>query len=368
MIYHVEIAGKGGITQYTFNLVSHLQELRKDRPVAIIGARHYELESLPRNFELIRLFNRFKTNPFKLLRFFLFKIKKEDVVHFQLSSFPPFVLAMMLLLKIFVRPTIVVTVHNVVSHEASFADKHILLTIYRLSDRLIVHAQQNKDELIRLFQIPESKIQVIPHGNYLFAQKLNATSESPKEKGRFELLFFGYIRAYKGLDLLLKSLKIVTEQNPNVLLHVVGKPHESFEKYNQLIDALQLQPFVRLNLDYVPIEEVQAYFSRVDAVVLPYKRISQSGVIFLAYAFAKPVIATNIGGIPEVVENGKSGLLIPPNDSQALAEAILKLANHPEIAREMGAYAQELSRTKYSWEAIARRTWDLYDSMSGAKA
>ena len=81
----------------------------------------------------------------------------------------------------------------------------------------------------------------------------------------------------------------------------------------------------------------------------------------MAYAFAKPVIATKIGGIPEVVEDGKSGILIPPKNEQALTEAILKLMNNTALVRQMGAYAQELSRSKYSWQAIAKKTWDLYD-------
>ncbi len=361
MIYHVEIAGKGGITQYTFNLVTHLKKLRPEESIAILGAKHYELEKLPRKFTLIRLFNRFKTNPVKLFRFFAFNIGHGDIVHFQLSSYPPFVLTLLLLLKITHRPNTVVTVHNVVSHETSFATKHILLAIYRLADQLIVHAQQNKNELTQKFRIPKNKIHVIPHGNYLFAQELGSAKTEEVQKDRFELLFFGYIRAYKGLDLLLKSLKKVTEKNPNILLNIVGKPHEDFGKYAQLIESLNLKPFINLRLDYVPFEEVQHYFSRSDVVVLPYKRISQSGVIFMAYAFAKPVIATKIGGIPEVVEDGKSGILIPPKNEQALTEAILKLMNNTALVRQMGAYAQELSRSKYSWQAIAKKTWDLYD-------
>ncbi len=363
MIYHVEIAGKGGITQYTYNLVTHLKKLRPESPVAILGAKDYELEKLARNFQLIRLFNRFKTNPLALLHFFTTRIKREDIVHFQLSSFPPFVLFMMLLLKSFRKPTIVVTVHNVISHETSFADKHILLTIYRLADQLIVHAHENKKELIEQFGIRKDKITVIPHGNYLFAQEIGGTPKISGAKDRFELLFFGFIRAYKGLDVLLKSLSIATEKNKHLLLHIVGKPHESFDKYAQLIESLHLQDFVDLQLEYVPIEEVQHYFQRSDAVVLPYKRISQSGVIFMAYAFGKPVIATKIGGIPEVVEDGKSGLLVPAEDEQALAQAILKLAGNKEMAEKMGAYALKLSQNKYSWQAIARKTYQLYDEL-----
>lgn len=366
MIYHVEIAGKGGITQYTFNLVTHLQNAKSSEKLGIIGAKNYELENLPRNFRLFHVFNRFKTNPFVLLYFFLFKIKCRDIVHFQLSSFPEFVLLLILILKLKGCKKIVVTVHNVVSHETNFWTKHILLNIYRLASRLIVHAQQNKDELTEGFRIAPEKVWVIPHGNYMFANPDETEPAAPVEKERFELLFFGYIREYKGLDYLLKSIDLVRRKNPKILLNIVGKPFEDFEKYRSLIKELQIEEFVHLHLDYVPFEKMKYYFNRVDVVVLPYKRISQSGVIFLSYAFARPVIATNIGGIPEVVEDGRSGILVPPHDVNALAEAILRLMEHPEQVKEMGAYARQLSKTKYSWQAIAEKTWELYRSLQAS--
>ncbi len=369
MIYHVEIAGKGGITQYTFNLMTHLKKQKPHVSLVLLGAKEYELENLERNFSLQYMFNRFKTNPLKLFRFLAGRIKHEDIVHFQLSSFPVFVLIMMLWLKVTSRPFIVVTVHNVVSHETSWADKNILRTIYRLADRLIVHARQNRDELVSRFNIAQTKIWIIPHGNYLFAHEWSHTKTEPaKKKERFELLFFGYIRPYKGLDVLLRALARVVSKNSHVLLHIVGKAHENFETYARLIEKLKLKDYVHLQLRYVPIEEVQTYFKRADVVVLPYRSISQSGVVFLAYAFAKPVIATNIGGLPEVIENGKSGILVAPEDDRALAEAILNLMEDPLALQKMGAYALELSQKKYSWQAIARQTWQLYDSLNKAKA
>lgn len=368
MIYHVEIAGKGGITQYTFNLVQHLAQTDSPFEFAIVGAKQYELQDSPRNFRLIPVFNRFKTNPIKLLSFFLFKVKKNDMVHFQLSAFPPFILSIILLLKLFKRPRIVVTAHNVVSHETNFWTKHILLAIYRLADRVIVHARQNKEEMISLFKQPEEKITVIPHGNYLFVENFDVTAAQngapPKDKNnKFEILFFGYIRKYKGLEYLLRALNIVTETHKNVILNIAGKPYAGFEEYQKLIDELSLRPFVTLHLDYIPIQQVQRFFSSADVVALPYKRISQSGVIFLAYAFAKPVVASAIGGIPEVVEDGKSGLLVPPEDPQALADALIKLIEHPDLLRNMGRYNKQLSMEKFSWSAIAKKTVALYESL-----
>ena len=360
MIYHIEIAGKGGITQYTYNLVQALNEAGPGFSAAIVGAKKYELIDSPRNFELIQLFNRFKTNPFALLNFFLKKVQDQDIVHFQLSSYPILILNLIRLMQWFKETKIIVTAHNVVSHETFPVTRNALLKIYRKADNLIVHANQNKTDLNRQFQIDLDKIEVIPHGNYEFANSTGKKQPRSKNDPNFNLLFFGFIRAYKGLDILLEALKIVIEKNQNIRLQIAGKPKEAFQKYQQMIDTLGLSEYINLHLDYVAVPQMESFFENTDIVMLPYKRISQSGIIFLAYAFGKPVIASSVGGLPEVMDDGQSGLLVPAEDAAALAQAILKLANDPDQVQQMANYVQQLSQTKFSWQAIAEKTQKLY--------
>ena len=363
MIYQIEIAGKGGITQYTYNLVQALNNIGSDSVVSIVGAKQYELLESPRNFELIQLFNRFKTNPFSLLLFFLKIVQDSDIVHFQLSSYPILILNLVRLMQRFKKTKIVVTAHNVVSHETFPVTRNALLKIYRKADRIIVHAKQNKTDLNSQFQIAPDKIDVIPHGNYEFANPQDKELKPAKTDPYFKLLFFGFIRAYKGLDVLLEALKIVIEKNPQVRLQIAGKPKESFQEYQQMIDTLGLTEYIKLHLDYVAIPQMESFFKNTDVVMLPYKRISQSGIIFLAYAFGKPVIATSVGGLPEVVDDGQSGLLVPAEDAPALAQAILQLTGDRARLQQMAKYAQQLSQNKFSWEAIAKKTVDLYTTI-----
>jgi len=363
MVYHIEIAGKGGITQYTYNLVQALNSLNSDSVVSIVGAKKYELLESPRNFKLIQLFNRFKTNPFILLGFFLKKVQDQDIVHFQLSSYPILILNLIRLMQWFKKTKIVVTAHNVVSHETFPVTRNALLKIYRKADRIIVHAKQNKTDLNSQFQIELDKIEVIPHGNYEFANPAGKKPPQLKDNPNFNLLFFGFIRPYKGLDVLLDALKIVIEKNPQVRLQIAGKSKEPFQKYQQMIDTLDLADHISLHLDYVAIPEMESFFENSDIVVLPYKRISQSGIIFLAYAFGKPVIATSVGGLPEVVYDGQSGLLVPAEDAAALAKAILQLTSDRNQLKHMANYAQQLSQMKFSWQAIAKKTNDLYTTL-----
>lgn len=363
MIYHIEIAGKGGITQYTYNLVQALNESGPNRSAAIVGAKKYELIDAPRNFELIQLFNRFKTNPIRLIRFFLNHVQETDIVHFQLSSYPIVILNIIRLIQRVKKTKIVVTAHNVVSHETFPVTRNALLKIYRKTDRIIVHAKQNKTDLNSQFNITPEKIAVIPHGNYEFVNPTKKEQFRSKDDPNFNLLFFGFIRAYKGLDILLEALKIVVEKHQNIRLQIAGKPKESFQKYQQMIDLMGLSEYINLHLDYVAVPQMESFFENTDIVMLPYKRISQSGIIFLAYAFGKPVIASSVGGLPEVVDDGQSGLLVPAEDAEALAKAILQLASDPQKVQQMARYAQQLSQDKFSWQSIARKTSDLYTNL-----
>jgi glycosyltransferase involved in cell wall biosynthesis len=137
------------------------------------------------------------------------------------------------------------------------------------------------------------------------------------------MLFFGFVRQYKGLEYLLRAMPEVL-RNVQVKLLIVGEFWEDKEPYLKTIEELELQGDVVVVDRYVPNEEVGLYFSAADVVVLPYVDATQSAIVSLAYAFGKPVITTHVGGLPEVVRNGETGLVVPPRDDKALAEAIVR--------------------------------------------
>lgn len=165
------------------------------------------------------------------------------------------------------------------------------------------------------------------------------------------LLFFGFVRRYKGLRYLLHALPQVRASFPDVQLLVVGEFWEDERPYHELISGLGLNECVHLVNRYVPNEETGLYFSAADVVTLPYLEASQSGVVQMAFAFGRPVITTKVGGLAETVEHNHSGLIVPPADSEALAEAIICYFGQ-NLAPRFQAYIEEM-RGDFAWDRLS---------------
>jgi glycosyltransferase involved in cell wall biosynthesis len=144
-------------------------------------------------------------------------------------------------------------------------------------------------------------------------------------RSRLELLFFGFVRSYKGVDLLLEAMHFLRDRD--IFLTIAGEWWINERNSKEFIEKKKLSTKIEIANRYLKAEEVSAYFCRADVIVLPYRDASGTGVIPLAYHYGKPVIATNVGGLPELVDDKISGFLIPPRDSRALAGAIEKFLN-----------------------------------------
>lgn len=352
----VEISGRGGICHYTYNLS---QELSKISNTTLITAKDYELKGQQRGFDLLEMFKRFKTNPFFPF-FFIRAIRDATTIHFQLSQFPLFVLFLINLSRFFSRAAIIVTSHNVISHEYKENENSIYKKIYQKSDKIIVHSLYARGLLKTNFTISDSKIAIIPHGNYLF---FNAGLSFSGRGGEVKktVLFFGFIRKYKGLMCLIRAFAKVNKALPDSKLLIVGKPVEPFDEYRKEIERLHLDGNVEMNLEYVHFSKIKEYFERAGLVVLPYLEIAQSGILQLAYAFGKPVVVTNIGGLNEYVEDGNNGFIAPVNNADILAEKITAIMKDPVLQKKMGECSLELAHTKYSWGKVALDTIKTYE-------
>jgi len=354
----VEIAGRGGICHYTYNLA---QELSKTSEVSLITSKNYELKNKKNAFATTEIFNRFKTNPFFVLTLTrMFKGKNTGIIHFQLSQHPLFVSFLVNLAKFCSRAKIIVTSHNVISHEYKKLELGAYRNIYRKADKIIVHSLYAKDLLKSHFGILEKKISVIPHGNYLF---LNEDTNSGEKEYAAEniVLFFGYIRRYKGLMYLIRAFAKVKAELPDAKLLIIGKPVEPFAEYQKEIDKLHLDENVEKKLEYIHFSRIKEYFERAALVALPYLDITQSGIMQLAYAFGKPVVATDVGGLREYVENGKNGFIVPLNDIDAMAKKIITIIKNNELQKSMGEYSLKLAHTKYSWSEAVFKTLKVYE-------
>jgi len=174
-------------------------------------------------------------------------------------------------------------------------------------------------------------------------------------------LFFGFIRRYKGLDVLLDAWPRVRARRP-VELIVAGEFYEDAAPYRERVAKAGGAPAVRLLDHYLPDEEVETVFKAADVVVLPYRSATQSGVTYVAYALGLPVITTDVGGLAETVVPGDSGLVVAPENHEALAEAIVRY-----FAEGLGPRLREgvaRVRNEHSWEALAAATHDLVGELA----
>lgn len=241
--------------------------------------------------------------------------------------------------------------HNVIEHEASKLKTTLARYMLSKADRIIT---QSKQETTRVRELLGEDAPVItgfhptyaPLGVKEFDQ--NQARSILDIKGKV-LLFFGFVRPYKGLDVLLSAMPRVLAHHNAVLL-IVGEFWKDKGVYLEQIKRLGIGNSVKIFDDYVPNEKVGLYFAAADLVVQPYRSATGSGISQLAYGLNKPVIATRVGSLDEVIENGKNGRLVMPNDPDALAAAIIESLQVEPLAR-LNHHASQTSE-RFSWEGL----------------
>lgn len=289
---------------------------------------------------------------------------KGKVVHAQWWAYP---LALMYLVILSIaklrKRKVIITVHNVLPHEKSRLKNFLNRVVLFFGDYFIVHTESNREDLSRLYGIPRDRIYVIPHGilevyPVKWVPKIEARKYLGIPEDKRVILHFGNIRNYKGLDVLIESLKLVKEEVNDVVLLIAGKPWESWGKYERLIEKNGVSDIVIKKLDFIPPSEVEFYFAASDVVVLPYKYFdSQSGVAALALTFKKPLIVTNVGGLPDMVRDEK--VIAKAGDAKDLAMKIVHVLKDEKILEKLSKDAEELAKN-YSWDKIAERTVEVY--------
>jgi glycosyltransferase involved in cell wall biosynthesis len=274
---------------------------------------------------------------------------RPQVVH-QLAWHP----WMNLALPLFPKVPLVTTIHDASRHPGDRASSSLLQNWQlRRADQVIVHAESVKRQMMGGRIVSKGRIHVIPIGSYgLYRAWVgDEVSERPGT-----ILFFGRIWEYKGLQYLIQAEPLITQHVPNAQIVIAGRG-EPFEKYERKM--INKDHFVVHN-HYIPDEMVARLFREASVVALPYIEASQSAVLAIAYAFGKPVVASAVGGIPEVLEHGQTGYLVPPRDPQTLAEAIVTLLQDHALRQKMGSQALERAESQLSWPSIARRTLEVY--------
>jgi glycosyltransferase involved in cell wall biosynthesis len=283
---------------------------------------------------------------------------KPDVIHIQNRGELLFWLFAYPLIG---KPPVVCTFHDVKIHlgeESIRLRVRVKLRSYfatKYSDQIIVHGEKLKEQMIKEYSIQNEKVHAIPIGEHEVAPFKKYEREDIKEDGNL-ILFFGRIWEYKGLEYLIKAEPMITKEVPNAKVIIAGAG-EDFKKYESMM--INRDNFIVHNYR-IPYKEGAELFQGCSVVALPYIDASQSGVIPTAYGFKKPVVVTDVGAIPEIVDNGITGFIVPPKNPEALAEAIIKLLKDEKIRKQMGENAYKKLKTDLSWDNIAAKTIEVY--------
>ncbi len=255
---------------------------------------------------------------------------------------------------------------NVIPHEHRIGDEFLIKLIFKVGDYFMIHSKSVENDLLKFNK--GKPFMLSPHPVYNIFGPAVSKSESRevlKEKfdvdlpGEKVLLFFGYIRKYKGLPYLINAMKDIVEKL-NVRLLIVGEFYEDEKPTHDLINSLGLKDNIQIISDYIPNEDVKYFFCASDVLVLPYIDATQSGIIQIAYYYDKPVIATNVGGLGEVVIDGRTGFVVEPRSSKAIGDAVINYYRNDCEKQFSENVAEE--KKKYSWEEFISNIMKLVNS------
>jgi glycosyltransferase involved in cell wall biosynthesis len=286
------------------------------------------------------------------------RARAADVVHFQWLTVQPLDVRLPpIAWKRPTRPPLVLTAHDVLPREPRAGQLRAQRRLYERVDAVVVHSAHGAARLRDELGIDPAKVHTIPHGAFSHLTAQPVEQPLPPELaavGKPVVLCFGLIRPYKGIDVLLEAWRGIDDAE----LWVVGLPK---------MDLAPLRAAAPSNVRFVPHfvtdEEIPAYFRRADLVVLPYREIDQSGVLFTALAFGSPLLLTAVGGFPEVAASGAAEL-VPPGDPAALHRALARLLADTDARARLGAAARAAAAGPYAWDAIAAQHLALYRQLA----
>lgn len=252
--------------------------------------------------------------------------------------------------------------HNIIPHERKISDHFLADYFVKVMDGFLVLSESVMKDLIR-FEFP-NPIKISPHPLYDHfgdgLEKVKARKILQLDQDWNYLLFFGIIRQYKGLDLALKALASKKLKDEKIKLIVAGEFYSDKKDYLDLIDELGIADRVIFQSEYIPDQTVPAYFSAADLIIQPYKEATQSGVTQIAYHFDKPVLVTNVGGLPELVKHQKVGY-VSSLDTEEMADYILDFFRNNREA----AFVENIKELKkiYGWDLFLDQMNQLFQEL-----
>ena len=359
---------RGGLATFDHRLAEEFQQQGAESSlvsfslqypsVLFPGKTQYSDEPAPQGLRIRSLIN--SVNPLNWIAVGR-KLRRERpdliVVRFWLPFMGPALGSILRQVKKNKHTKVVCIADNVIPHEHRPGDKPFTKYFLQTCDAFVTMSEKVLADL-RTFE-PNKPAQLVSHPLYD-----NFGTPLPKEEARKALglpvqekilLFFGFIRQYKGLDILLKAMADERIRKEGIRLLVAGEFYEDDKPYRDIISENRLQDTVILRTNFIPDSEVRTYLSAADCVVQPYRNATQSGVTPLAYHFEKPMIVTNVGGLPALVPHQKVGLVAEPEPT-AIADAILHFYS---IGGDYFIPHLRSEKQKYSWANLTKAIVDM---------
>ena len=366
------VGGHGGMNYYDFSLAEGLVN-------AGIEVIVYTCDKtiVPRGlpFEVKQTFKRIWGDDHKLLRAGRFTIcllrtlldiqrRQVELIHYHFFHYTRMETLCVSLAQLF-GLRIVVTAHDVESFAVGYSDYAASRILARV-DKVIAHNSVSRRELIEMAKLPMANVAIIPHGNYLHAipkspspatarKILNLASKDPV------LLFFGQVKEVKGLDLLLQALPPVIAKFPNLKLLIAGRVwRDNFSKYETLIKEKNLQDNIDLYIGYIPDEDVANFYRSADLIVLPYRRIYQSGVLLMTMSYGLPVMVSDLEGMVEIIQDNINGFIFKSGNVENLSSKLIDALNDPDRLKRIAKHGFETVVLNHDWKTIGKKTVELY--------
>jgi glycosyltransferase involved in cell wall biosynthesis len=225
------------------------------------------------------------------------------------------------------KKPVVIIAENVISHEGRWIDVFLTTVALQTADRFLVLSKVVEEGIKKLY--PQKKVfrSSLPIYDCYQTPSHLTQQQAQKQLGienKNVILFFGYIRQYKGLMNIIEALPLIRTQTSNAHLLIVGEFYDNPQPYLDTIKRLGLEHNITIINEYVANEAVHLYFTAANLVVLPYNEATQSGILSIAYGFAKPVVVTDVGGLAELVDEGRTGFIVPPHNIPKLAESVVR--------------------------------------------
>lgn len=415
-IFVIEPLAVGGMIHYAYQLCTALAEQGAD--VTLVTTAAYEMAAYPHNFTVLtplRLWPAFDPHSsqpprhklarlgrklhwqarragralrllhewIKLSRFLLHQ--RPDIVQFGKINFPFEAFFLAYLRRRGLRLTDICHEFELREQasgsllQQAFArlSNQLYHHVYNQFALIFLHGESNRQRFLSLFPVPAGVTHVIDHGNEMvFTREHGGAAARQMLQQRYQIpdaavartapiiLFFGNLTASKGVPDLLRAFALL-QQQARARLIIAGYPTKYIDigELHDLAAASGIAADVIFDTRYIPFAEVGPLMEMATVVAYPYHSSSQSGALQVAYSFGRPVVATRVGGLPDVVEEGRSGLLVPAQDPPALAAALLRLVSDPALAATMGAHARHLSETRFAWGPIAQQILHIYQSL-----